>query len=104
MGIVPSPPGTATVLDWLSFLHPESHPTCLGLGLLGFYLSTFYWCAPALDKRSIVPLQGTVASLLVRGIVRYWFGFSVGNSCQYALVHGNGSTDLLHGVVVFPLL
>ena len=94
MGIVPSPPGTATVLDWLSFLHPESHPACLGLGLLGFYLGTFYWCALALDKRSIIPLQGTVASLPVRGIVCYWSGASLGISCRYALIHGNENTSL----------
>ena len=104
MGIVPSLPGTATVLDWSFFLRPELHSAGLQRGFLGFCLGTSYWCAPALDKRSIVPLQGTVASLLVRGVVRYWFGFSVGNSCRYALIHGNGSTDLLHGVVVFPLL
>ena len=102
MGIVPSPPGTATVLDWLPLLRPELHPSGLQLGFLGSCLGTSYWCAPALDKRSIVPLQGTVASLLVRGVIRYWFDFSVGNSCQYALIHGNRSTDLLHGVVVFP--
>jgi len=103
MGIVPSPPDTVTVLGWSFFLRPELHPSGLQLGFLGSCLGTSYWCAPALDKRSIVPLQGTVASLLMRGVVHYWFGFSVGNSCRYALVHGSGSTDLLHGVVVFPL-
>jgi|SRR5712671_3294979 len=104
MGIVPSPPGIATALDWLPLLHPELHSSGPRLGLLGSCLGTSYWCAPALDKRSIVLLQGTVASLPTRGVIHYWFGFSLGNFCQYALVHGNGSTGLPHGVVVFPLL
>jgi len=94
MGIVPSPPGTATVLDWLLFLCSELHPSGLLLGFLGSCLGTSYWCAPALDKRSIVPLQGTAASLLVRGIVHHWSGSSLGISCRYAHVHGNGNTGL----------
>jgi len=81
MGIIPSPPGTATVLDWSLFLHPELYLSGLQLGFLGSCLGISYWCAPALDKRSMAPLQGTVASLPVRGIVHYWFGFSVGISC-----------------------
>jgi len=104
MEIVLSPPSTAMVLDWSCFLRPELHPSGLQLGLLGFYLGTSYWCAPALDKRSIVPLQGTVTFLPMRGIVYYWFGFSLGIFCPYVLIHGNGSTGLLRGVVAFPLL
>ena len=95
MGIVLSLPSTATVLDWSLFLRPELHSSGLQLGLLGSYLGISYWCAPTLNKRSIVPLQGTVASLSVRGIVRYWFGFSLGIPCLHVLAHGNGSTGLL---------
>jgi len=71
MGITLNLPGTATVLGWSLRFRPELHSSGLRLGFLGSCLGTSYWCAPALNKRSIVPLQGTVASLPMRGVVHY---------------------------------